>query len=306
MFALSLVSTLALSALSTNAFVIPRSFSPPGYANGYLEDYQTYHTRYLALGCQFQHGKPYFDTCCRPMLATENLKDNRAPECIPSASASASAAEVVATEDCEEEGDEPESTSLAPEPTTPAPTSSHKPAHTRTSTPAAEPTTSAAPTSTPEPEPTTSAAPAPAPTTHREHTSSSEAPQPTSDSGSSSGSSGGSSGGLAGLTGLITGGFGTFFYQNGVAGACGTVHSDNDLIVAMDTAQYGNTSKQSDLCGKKVQIFNAKNNKSVTCTIADACPTCNNGNSIDMSVAAFQQLASLDEGLIDIKWKLLD
>ncbi|THU89531.1 barwin-like endoglucanase [Dendrothele bispora CBS 962.96] len=278
MFSLSLFSatTLALFALNTQAFVVPRTNPPPGWATGYLEDYQVYHTRYLALGCQFQHGKPFFDSCCHPMLATENLKDNRAPECTPSPDASASAAAVVATEDCEDE-DADEST--------PAPTS--------TATPTPEPSFTPEPSSAPEPS-SSSTDPAPSPS-----------PSPSSSSSDNSVSTGNSNIDVSSVSNLITGGFGTFFYQNGVAGACGTVHSDSDFIVAMDTAQYGDTSKQSDLCGKQVQIFNAKNNKSVTCTIADACPTCNNGNSIDLSVGAFQQLADLSEGLIDIKWKIL-
>ncbi|KAK7446395.1 hypothetical protein VKT23_004247 [Stygiomarasmius scandens] len=273
MFTLSLLSaaTLALSALNTQAFVVPRTNPPPGWAAGYLEDYQVYHTRYLALGCQFQHGKPFFDTCCHPMLATENLKDNRAPECTPSPDASSSAAAVVATEDCDEEDDEQSASA-------PAPTE--------------------APSSAPQPTPT------PEPTYSPEPSSSSEAPAPTS-SASDNVSTGNSNLDISDVSGLVTGGFGTFFYQNGVAGACGTVHSDSDYIVAMDTAQYGDTSKQSGLCGKQVQIFNTKNNKSVTCTIADACPTCNNGNSIDLSVGAFQQIADLSEGLINISWKIL-
>lgn len=39
--------------------------------------------------------------------------------------------------------------------------------------------------------------------------------------------------------------------------------------------------------------------QTVTVTIADACPTCNNGNSIDLSLAAFKQLATLEQGLVD-------
>ncbi|CCO32294.1 hypothetical protein BN14_06350 [Rhizoctonia solani AG-1 IB] len=102
-----------------------------------------------------------------------------------------------------------------------------------------------------------------------------------------------------------TGGHGTYFYQNGVAGACGTVHNDNDNIVAVDYRRYGDLSKQSDLCGKKVLVTNTNNGKSVVCTVADACPTCDNGNSLDLSEGAFKSLASLDEGLIPIKYTIL-
>ncbi|CAE6471557.1 hypothetical protein ACGC1H_005312 [Rhizoctonia solani] len=103
-----------------------------------------------------------------------------------------------------------------------------------------------------------------------------------------------------------TGGHGTYFYQNGVAGACGKVHSDDDYIVAVDYRRYGDLSKQSDLCGKKVKVTNTKNGKSVTCVVADACPTCNNGNSLDLSRGAFQEIATLDDGLVPITYTIVE
>ena len=90
----------------------------------------------------------------------------------------------------------------------------------------------------------------------------------------------------------------TFFYQNGVAGACGTVHSDSDLIAAMDSERYGSGS----LCGQQVTITNTDNGKSVTVTIADECPTCTNGNSIDLSTGAFDQIADESSGIVPISW----
>ncbi|KAF5331742.1 hypothetical protein D9758_017187 [Tetrapyrgos nigripes] len=272
---------LALSALSaSNAAVIPRKNPPPGWASGYLEDYQTYHTRYLALGCQYQHGKPFFDLCCHPLLATENLSD-RDPSCTPSASGVSSALAYEATEDAQTTPSS--SYSAAQAQATGADQSSNQDATQDQSNneqiPSASPVVNVQ-----QSQPTPSAA---------------------SSSSSSSSSTGSQDSSLSSATDLITGGFGTYFYQNGVAGACGTVHSDNDLIVAMDVAQYGNTGVQSSLCGRQVQIFNTANGKSVTATVADACPTCNNGNSIDLSVGAFQQLADLSVGLINISWKLL-
>ena len=65
---------------------------PSTYAEGYLEDYDTYHTRYLAIGCQNQHNTQFFDDCCHPMLATENLHDNRAAYCDPANISSSAAA----------------------------------------------------------------------------------------------------------------------------------------------------------------------------------------------------------------------
>jgi expansin (peptidoglycan-binding protein) len=90
-----------------------------------------------------------------------------------------------------------------------------------------------------------------------------------------------------------------------VAGACGTVHSDNDLIAAIDVDRYGNTGVQSSLCGKQVKITNPANKKSVTVTIADACPTCENSNSIDLSVGAFTQIATEAQGEVAIDWEFV-
>lgn len=39
---------------------------------------------------------------------------------------------------------------------------------------------------------------------------------------------------------------GTFFFQNGVAGACGQVHSDSDLIVALRKIFYRLSNQIAD------------------------------------------------------------
>jgi expansin (peptidoglycan-binding protein) len=90
----------------------------------------------------------------------------------------------------------------------------------------------------------------------------------------------------------------TFFYQNGNPGACGTVHSDSDFICAIDQARYGDSGNASPLCGQQVQITNTDNGKTVTVTIADDCPTCDNSNSIDLSVGAFEAIGDLSTGLL--------
>jgi len=104
----------------------------------------------------------------------------------------------------------------------------------------------------------------------------------------------------------ITGGFATFFYQKGNPGACGTVHSDYDLICAIDQDRYGNSGVTSGLCGQQVQITNNANGNTVVVTIADDCPTCNNGNSIDLSLGAFEKLADPSVGQLDITWGFIN
>lgn len=70
--------------------------------------------------------------------------------------------------------------------------------------------------------------------------------------------------------------------------------------------RYGDSSAASPLCGKKVFIKNTKNGKSVTVTVADDCPTCENESSIDLSVGAFTQIATEEEGMVPIEWNYVD
>jgi len=86
----------------------------------------------------------------------------------------------------------------------------------------------------------------------------------------------------------------TWFTQNGNAGACGAKHSDDDFIVALDYRTYGDLSAKSKYCGQKIRV--SWQGKSVDVTVADACPTCFNSASVDLSTAAFKSLASLDVG----------
>ncbi|TFY72662.1 hypothetical protein EVG20_g330 [Dentipellis fragilis] len=310
MFHYTLVLLSALvAAASVSGLVLPRKAAPPGWAYGYLEDYDTYHIRYLALDCEVQHNTTFFDQCCHPLLATETLEKNRPAQCKPSAAASSSAvaAEPTSTvttpaddeEWCDDEDDEPESSSTpAPPPTSEAP----KPESTSAAPPKVTSSTSEAPA------PTTSKAPAVS-------SSSSKAPAPSSSSKATRTCS-------VVLQGTRTCSFvlqgsrsfvfegrcrpahqlrrATFFFQKGVAGACGIVHPDSAKIGAMDSARFSQS-----ICGKSVLVTNKSNQKTVTITIQDECPTCNNGNSIDLSQGAFDEIADETTGIVDIEWKFL-
>lgn len=89
----------------------------------------------------------------------------------------------------------------------------------------------------------------------------------------------------------------TYFYQGGNAGACGNYNSDSSYVVAIDSAMYN-----GDLCGKKVKITNTATGATVTATVADECPTCASSGSLDLSVAAFQAIGNLNDGVESIKW----
>ncbi|PWN37690.1 barwin-like endoglucanase, partial [Meira miltonrushii] len=101
----------------------------------------------------------------------------------------------------------------------------------------------------------------------------------------------------SGIAQLFTG-KGTYFMQNGVAGACGAVHKDSDFIVALQTAEYANGAH----CGKQIKIMNKANKKTATATVADECPTCVSQYSVDFSQGLFESMAALSTGEIDIEW----
>ncbi|KAJ7285775.1 RlpA-like double-psi beta-barrel-protein domain-containing protein-containing protein [Mycena rebaudengoi] len=101
---------------------------------------------------------------------------------------------------------------------------------------------------------------------------------------------------------FITGGFSTWFTQNGVAGACGKVHKDTEFVAALQTQKYDHGSN----CGRKIRVTNLSNGKTVDAIVADECPTCTNTACVDLSVAAFKQLADLSVGEFAIKYEYLD
>lgn len=101
------------------------------------------------------------------------------------------------------------------------------------------------------------------------------------------------------LVNFITGGFATFFYQNGNAGACGQFNSDSGYGIAMQTSRYGSGSN----CGKQIYIQRTDTGASITATVWDECPTCDNENCLDLSVAAFKAIATEAEGMVPIEWR---
>lgn len=304
MFAKSVIALAAVASLA-GAAPIEKKGAPAGWAYGYLEDYDTYHVRYLALKCYEKKNTDYFQDCCRPMLATQTLQDNRDAKCIPSkedtayvvsslsaqaaggqATATASADKEVESEYCESE--ESVSVSSAAAATSAAASSAaaeSSKAAVQYLAPAPT-TTSSTPAWTPAPAPTTTSTtpawtPAPAPATTQQA-------QPQSNNNGQS----------------FNGGYATYFYQGGNAGACGQVHSDWDMIVAIDHEQWGDQSfgGGSNTCGRWLTVTNTKNGKSVVAKVADVCPTCANGNSLDLSQGAFNAIATESEGQVPISW----
>lgn len=178
------------------------------------------------------------------------------------------------------------SSSPAPETSAPAPETS-SPAAPETSSTSVE--TSQAPTSQAPP------SQPPAPTT-TSTSSQQQAPSSSSSSSAAPSSTGGGSGG----SGQTFSGDATY-YTPGM-GACGWTNSESDKIVALNVDQFGSTSNGNENCGKKIKI--EYNGKEVEVEVTDKCPGCKYGD-LDLSPAAFDELADEAEGRIQINWSFV-
>lgn len=271
MFASVIITAVFASALVVAVPIAQRS-APTDWATDYLEAYSTYHTRYLALGCTEDHNTNFFNECCHPLLCSEPLSD-RPAYCTPNVTQSSSASEYAATATTPASADVDAATQYGD---ATAYVASVIESISATASPSGSTTYSI-------PQPTSW-------TTSTTTTSSTPASSP------SSGSSGGS---------VQTGGVATYFTQNGVAGACGIVHPDSALIVAIDKGYWPGyeSGDASPLCGRSLTITNTDNGNTVTATVQDVCPTCDNLNSLDLSSGAFLTIAgALAVGEVPITW----
>ncbi|TNY18664.1 hypothetical protein DMC30DRAFT_41578 [Rhodotorula diobovata] len=100
---------------------------------------------------------------------------------------------------------------------------------------------------------------------------------------------------------VYSGGYATYYTQNGVAGNCGDVNPDSAYIVALPTATYAGGSH----CGQKVRLTRTSTGKTITAMVADSCPTCVNNSCLDLSVAAFTAIATEEEGMVEITWEFI-
>lgn len=323
--------TLAIAALAGSvaaAPLAPRKAAPSGWASHVLEDYTTYHVRYLALECHKQHNTTFFDDCCHPLLAKQTLEKNRPSHCAANATALAAASSRVAA------AASAASTNTAAE-ATPSDDavsewasateqiSSYVETATESATSviganlaAAVPTPSSsstadAPAYTAEPvqveeESTTEAAPTPT-STKAEKAKETKAAENDNSNDDSNNSNNNDNSGNSTPSGQSYSGQGTYYYQSEGAdpsglGSCGYKNSDSDYIAAISTvgSSWGNSQ-----CGKQIMVQNTANGKTVQVQIVDNCPSCKDADSLDLSVPAFKAIADMDTGVINLKWWFL-
>ncbi|KAF9484203.1 riboflavine-aldehyde-forming enzyme [Pholiota conissans] len=83
-------------------------------------------------------------------------------------------------------------------------------------------------------------------------------------------------------------------------GSCGVVNVNSDFIVALSTVEMAGGAS----CGRQIRVNFIDQGRSVVATVRDTCPSCSQF-SIDLSPAAFQALASLDVGRIQVEWDFI-
>ncbi|KAG4427411.1 hypothetical protein IFR05_017106 [Cadophora sp. M221] len=89
------------------------------------------------------------------------------------------------------------------------------------------------------------------------------------------------------------------YYEAGL-GACGeTTDGSVEKVIALPVGLMGAQSNGNPYCGKTVTI--KKGSKTTTATVVDKCMGCE-GNSIDLSNAAFLELAELSIGRTTAEW----
>ncbi|RPD54027.1 hypothetical protein L227DRAFT_589083 [Lentinus tigrinus ALCF2SS1-6] len=87
----------------------------------------------------------------------------------------------------------------------------------------------------------------------------------------------------------------TYYDPNDGLGACDAPLQNTDFIVALSADQYANGAN----CWRHIGIN--YQSQFIDATIGDMCPGCNSG-SIDLSPVAFETLATLDAGRIQVTW----
>ncbi|KAI9595345.1 RlpA-like double-psi beta-barrel-protein domain-containing protein-containing protein [Syncephalis fuscata] len=95
-------------------------------------------------------------------------------------------------------------------------------------------------------------------------------------------------------------GDGTFYNIGGGYTACGETHSDNEFYAAIAPSFFTAANRNSDpMCQKCALVTGPKGQVKVR--VNDVCPSCAH-DAIDMTPAAFNQIANPEQGRVSISW----
>jgi len=102
-------------------------------------------------------------------------------------------------------------------------------------------------------------------------------------------------------TGTVYDGVATWYILSAMPNCSYPMEEVTGNYAAINTAQYA----ASATCGACAELSSGGN--SVVVQVVDQCPTCSHGsNQIDISQAAFQTLADLGVGVLDITWRYVE
>ena len=89
----------------------------------------------------------------------------------------------------------------------------------------------------------------------------------------------------------------TFYDSQGGYGHCGNQIPNEGLYAAVSSGCYSES-----ICGKHVRV--SYEGKSVVVPILDSCQGCDSSH-IDISRNAFQKIADLNKGIIQVSWEFI-
>lgn len=95
---------------------------------------------------------------------------------------------------------------------------------------------------------------------------------------------------------------GTATYYDAGVGACGQVFRDSDFVVALGPSMFG-SGYPAPHCGRKVVVTH--NGESIIATVLDESPG-SGRYGLSLTRAAFEALAPLDLGGIDVTWSFVE
>ncbi|KAJ7108789.1 RlpA-like double-psi beta-barrel-protein domain-containing protein-containing protein [Mycena epipterygia] len=89
----------------------------------------------------------------------------------------------------------------------------------------------------------------------------------------------------------------SFFSPNGAVGECGRAIQNSDFAVALSPTDYANGAR----CGEEIVV--QFQGQTITVTVEDQCVFCA-GDGIDLTSGAFEALAPLSDGIIEVTYTL--
>ncbi|CAO3567413.1 unnamed protein product [Mortierella alpina] len=100
-------------------------------------------------------------------------------------------------------------------------------------------------------------------------------------------------------------GFATLYNGDSIRGACPEVeYTNEELVVAMNSAQFGDVKSNSTACGKFVKVNRADDpSESFIYKVVDLCKDCDK-NSLRLSESAIREFTNSDQ--VAIEWMLIE